>query len=54
MPIMRSSSYAGAQHGFTNQGADEDSRKYGIPEGYDAQADRDSWSAMMTLLERHF
>ena len=46
--------YAGAQHGFTNQGADEDSRKYGIPEGYDAQADRDSWSAMMTLLERHF
>lgn len=46
--------YAGAQHGFTNQGADEDSKKYGIPEGYNAQADRKSWAAMMTLLERHF
>ncbi len=44
--------YAGAQHGFTNQSADADSKKYGIPEGYDAQADRQSWLAMMALLER--
>ncbi len=44
--------YAGAQHGFTNKGADADSEKYGIPEGYDAQADRQSWAAMTALLER--
>ena len=46
--------YAGAKHGFTNKNADEDSRKYGIPEGYNAQADRESWVAMMNILERHF
>lgn len=43
--------YGGAQHGFTNPGAD----RYGI-EGvrYDAQADRRSWAHMLLFLDSVF
>jgi len=44
--------YGGAQHGFTDPGADERARTMGI-QGlkYDAAADRRSWRSMMDLLD---
>lgn len=41
--------YRGAQHGFTSKQADVNHEKYGIPLGYDAAADAESWSAMIRL-----
>ena len=41
--------HAGAAHGFTSTAADENGRKYGIPVGYDADADSQSWKAMQEL-----
>ncbi len=35
--------YPGAVHGFTNPGADEVGKKFGLPLAYDPEADRDSW-----------
>ena len=46
--------HEGAPHGFTSTEADENGRKYGIPVGYDASADRDSWAAMQSLFQRSF
>ena len=46
--------HQGAQHGFSSKEADENGRKYGIPVGYDALADEQSWSAMMALFSRQF
>ncbi|WP_423905737.1 dienelactone hydrolase family protein [Candidatus Spongiihabitans sp.] len=46
--------HVGAQHGFTSKEADKDREKYGIPVGYNAQAERESWAAMMRLFERSF
>ena len=42
--------HPGAQHGFSSKGADENGRKYGIPVGYDARADAESWEALIGLL----
>lgn len=39
-------SLAGAQHGFTSPEADDNARKYGIPVGYNPEADKVSWQAM--------
>ena len=36
--------YPGAVHGFTNPGADEKGREFGLPLAYDAAADEDSWT----------
>ena len=44
----------GAQHGFTSKEATANGEKYGIPVGYNAKADADSWSAMIELFERCF
>ncbi len=41
--------YAGAKHGFSNPGADENASKYGIDVGYNSAADQASWQAMQTL-----
>jgi dienelactone hydrolase len=43
--------HEGAQHGFSSKGAYENGRKYGIPVGYDATADAESWGAMMGLFQ---
>ncbi|WP_225207130.1 dienelactone hydrolase family protein [Novosphingobium huizhouense] len=41
-------SYAGVRHGFTDPGSDA----RGVPAiGYDASADRQSWAALMSLLD---
>jgi dienelactone hydrolase len=43
--------YSGAKHGFTNPAADS----HGIPViGYNAEADRRSWKAMLTFFEEIF
>ena len=39
----------GAAHGFTSVAADENGKKYGIPVGYNADADAASWEAMRSL-----
>ncbi|MDX1656867.1 MAG: dienelactone hydrolase family protein [Candidatus Competibacteraceae bacterium] len=46
--------YQGAKHGFTNPEADAKARQYGLPIGYDPQADRQSWERMKGFLERVF
>jgi len=46
--------HPGAQHGFTSKEADSNGIKYGIPVGYNATADQDSWAAMMSLFARNF
>ena len=44
-------SYAGVKHGFTDPGSDA----RGIPAiGYDASADRQSWAALMSLMDELF
>ena len=44
-------SYPGAKHGFTNP----DAAKYGMPQlAYDADADRQSWTAMLKLFKEVF
>ena len=41
-------SYAGVKHGFTDPGSDA----RGLPAiGYDASADRQSWAALIELLD---
>ena len=44
----------GAMHGFSSREADENGAKYGIPVGYNADADRDSWAAMQHLFGEVF
>jgi dienelactone hydrolase len=46
--------YAGAKHGFSNRGADENASKYGIDVGYNAEADQASWQAMQSLFNKVF
>lgn len=46
--------YPGAKHGFTNPGADENAKKFGIPLGYDAAADAASWAELQTFLTQVF
>jgi dienelactone hydrolase len=44
--------YPGALHGFTNPEADGNGKRYGLPLGYDAGADRQSWADMQQLFAR--
>ena len=46
--------HAGAPHGFTSREADANGEKYGIPVGYNAEADQASWSALKSLLADSF
>lgn len=46
--------YPGAKHGFTNPEADEVARQYGLPVGYNADADKKSWAAMQKLFKEVF
>ena len=43
--------YEGAMHGFTSREASENAEKYGLPIGYDADADTASWGEMRTLMD---
>ncbi|MFO8004329.1 dienelactone hydrolase family protein [Thioalkalivibrio sp.] len=42
--------FAGATHSFTNPGADAIAEQFGMPVGYDARADRDSWNWLIAYL----
>lgn len=44
--------YPGVLHGFTEPEADARAKKYGLPLGYNAKADRASWASLLTLLSR--
>lgn len=44
--------YPNAKHSFTNPDATENGKRYGIPLGYDAEADRRSWEDMKEFLAR--
>jgi dienelactone hydrolase len=44
--------YPNALHAFTNPDATARGKQYGIPLGYDAEADRRSWQDMMEFLAR--
>ena len=44
----------GAMHGFTSPEADENGAKYGIPVGYQREADEKSWQALQALFARVF
>lgn len=47
-------SYPGAVHGFTNPGATELGKKFGINLAYDEEADQKSWEALEKLLAQVF
>jgi len=46
--------YEGAVHGFTNPDADAYGEKFKLPLKYDAEADRQSWQAMLELFDEAF
>jgi dienelactone hydrolase len=46
--------YPGAMHSFTNPDADEYARKYKIPLGYNATADKKSWEELRKFLAEIF
>ena len=47
-------SYPGAKHSFTNPGADDVARQFGLPLAYNAAADAASWQAMLDFFEAIF
>jgi dienelactone hydrolase len=47
-------SYPGAVHSFTNPDADEIAKKFNIPLGYNADADKKSWDELKKFLEKIF
>jgi dienelactone hydrolase len=47
-------SYPGALHGFTNPEADAYAKKFNMPIGYNADADRKSWAEMQTFFKDIF
>ena len=47
-------SYPGAVHSFTNPEADDFARKFNLPLGYNADADRASWDEMLRFFEKIF
>jgi dienelactone hydrolase len=51
---MRFVSYPGALHGFTNPVADLMGEKFGIPIGYNKDADKNSWEEMKVFFEKAF
>ena len=46
--------YPGAIHSFTNPGADIYAKKFNIPVGYNAEADKKSWQEMQDFLKQTF
>jgi dienelactone hydrolase len=46
--------YPGAMHSFTNPEADALGKKFKIPIGYNAEADRASWEALTKFLQKIF
>lgn len=44
--------YEGAKHSFTNKGADELGKKFGMPLQYNQAADSQSWEALSQALKR--
>ena len=46
--------YPGAMHSFTNPDADRYAKKYKIPLGYNAEADRESWAELAMFLANLF
>jgi dienelactone hydrolase len=46
--------YPGAKHSFTNPDADEIARRFDLPVGYNAEADKKSWQAMQKLFKEVF
>jgi len=47
-------SYPGAMHSFTNPEADALGKKYNMPIGYNAKADKESWNEMKKFLRAIF
>jgi dienelactone hydrolase len=47
-------SYPGAIHSFTNPEADELGKKFNMPIGYNADADRKSWEELKRFLNTIF
>lgn len=47
-------SHPGALHGFTNPEADKTAREFGLNVGYNARADRESWSELQKFLKASF
>ena len=47
-------SYPGAIHSFTNPDADEYAKKFNLPLGYNAEADKKSWEELKKFLEKIF
>ena len=46
--------YKDATHGFTNPGADEYGKKFGLPLAYHKEADEKSWAELTSFLEKLF
>lgn len=46
--------YPGARHAFTNPMADEYAKKFDIPLGYSAEADKKSWNELKSFLKKIF
>ncbi|HEX5359544.1 MAG TPA: dienelactone hydrolase family protein, partial [Fluviicoccus sp.] len=47
-------SYPGAKHSFTNPGADDIAKKFGMPIAYNAEADKASWAELQAFLKDIF
>jgi len=47
-------SYPGAKHSFTNPGADDIAKKFGMPIAYNAEADKASWEELQVFLNTIF
>ncbi|HRH81269.1 MAG TPA: dienelactone hydrolase family protein [Thiobacillaceae bacterium] len=47
-------SYPGVKHSFTNPEADDFARRFDMPVGYDARADKDSWAKTEVFLKEIF
>lgn len=47
-------SYPGAIHSFTNPDADEYAKKFKLPLGYNADADKESWEELRRFLKKIF
>jgi len=47
-------SYPGAPHSFTNPDADMYAKKYNLPLGYNAAADKESWDQLRNFLKKIF
>lgn len=46
--------YEGAKHSFTNPDADKYAKEFNLPIGYNAEADKKSWAALIDFLKKIF